>query len=213
MKTKVLLLAAALGLLSGCAFTQRTLYQPKLATNQVAAHVEVRTTLTTNLIPIVVTNSSGVSIPTIFTNVVQTVAPVYWPAGFTVVTNGWEVAPGVETGVAVAGGVANIFAPGIGSAAAYVLSGLLSLGLLYLNRKQQTANDLNVGLVQAVESFRQGVKLTPLGAKIDDHLINTIKSHIPEATAVGALLASLVDAHTGNTATNTTFVKSMTQVA
>ena len=209
-----LMVCALAPFLTGCGTLSP--YRPVLGTNQVPAHVEQRLTLATNLTSVARTNTAGDVQMVVQTNIVQAVTPIYVPATFTVVTNGWEIAPGVSTGTQVVGGLVNIAAPGIGSAVSYGVSGLLSLGLLYINRKakraigqQQTAEELNVGLIKAVEDFRLGIKLTPAGDKVDDHLIDQIKAHIPEVTAAGTLLAQLVDKHTGDTNGAATFVRTM----
>jgi len=213
-KSPYIILAALALLLTGCGTLSP--YRPILGTNQVPAHIEQKLSLATNLTSVIRTNSLGEVQMAVQTNLVQTITPIYVPATFTIVTNGWEIAHGVDTATQVVGGLVNIAAPGIGSAVSYAASGLLTLGLLYLNRKakraqgqQQTAEELNVGLIKAVEDFRIGVKLTPLGEKVDDHLIDQIKAHIPDATAAGVLLSSLVDKHTGNTANAAQFVREM----
>lgn len=214
---KLLLPLVTLALITqGCAAIKQGLYRPILGTNLVPAHVEQRTTLATNLVSVTRTNVAGDVQMAIQTNIVQTVTPLYVPAQFITVTNGWEVAQSAETAAQVTGGLVNIVAPGIGTAVSYGLSGILSLVALYMNARlkrskglEQNANELNVGLVKAVEDFRKVVRLTPLGDKIDDHLIDQISSHVPSATAAGILLTKLVDAHTGNTTNGEEFVKSM----
>ena len=198
---------AALALLTGCGTLSRPFFRPILSTNAVPARIENRTTLTTNLVPVAVTNTAGAVVVAIQTNVVATVTPVYISPTWTVVTNGWEQRPGVDTSVQAAAGVANIVAPGTGTLASLVLSGILGVWLTFLNRKANTATDTAAGLVKGVEAFRQAALLTPLGTKMSEHLLDQIKANVLPATQAGLFLEKLVDEHTGNTKGQAEFIK------
>jgi hypothetical protein len=206
---KILLLIPAF-LLVGCASITRPFFRPVLGTNQVPAHVETRTTLATNLVPTVVTNSAGAVVIATQTNVVATVTPTYIPPSFVVVTNGWEQRPGIDTGIQIAAGATNIVAPGVGSIVSYAATGILALWGAFLNRKAKTATETAAGLVKGVEAFRQAALLTPVGTKMSEHLIDQIKANIPAATQAGLLLEQLVDQHTGNTSGQAEFIKAQT---
>ena len=207
MKPLLAILAAAL--LTGCGTLSRPIFRPVLGTNVIAARVESRTTLATNLVPVSRTNSAGAVELLIATNVVATVTPFAIPSTYTVVTNGWEQRPGIDTGVQVASGAVNLVAPGVGSIVSYAASGILALWGAYLNRKAKTATETATGLVKGVEDFRQAVLLTPLGPKLSRHLVDQIQVHLPAATAAGLLLEKLVDEHTGNTNGPAEFMKSL----
>lgn len=210
MKPFVILAAiAAAVLVTGCATVARPFFRPVLGTNSTPGRVEQRTTLATNLVPVALTNSVGAVVVAIQTNVVATVTPIVIPATWTVVTNGWEQRPGISTGVDIAAGVTNIFAPGAGTVASFAINGLFAFALAFLNRKAKTATETATGLVQGVESFRKAVLLTPLGPKISEHLIDQIQEHIPAATKAGLLLEELVDQHTGKTKGQAEFVRSL----
>lgn len=207
MKT-ILALAAAV-LLVGCGTISKPFFRPVLATNSVPGRVENRTTLATNLLPVVVTNAAGAVAVAIQTNVVATVTPVVIPPTFQVVTNGWEQRPGLATGVEVAAGVTNIFAPGVGTAASFAFNGIMAFALAFMNRRAKTATETATGLVKGVEDFRQAVLMTPLGDKLSGHLVEQIKAHIPAATQAGLLLEQIVDEHTGNTKGKAEFIRSL----
>ena len=196
-------------LVTGCATVARPFFRPVLGTNSTPERVEQRTTLATNLVPVAVTNSVGAVVVAIQTNVVATVTPVLIPATYSVVTNGWEQRPGISTGVDVAAGITNLFAPGAGTAASFAINGLFAFALACVNRKAKTATETATGLVQGVESFRKAVLMTPLGPKISEHLIDQIQEHIPAATKAGLLLEELVDTHTGKTKGQAEFVRSL----
>jgi len=198
---------AALALLTGCGTLSRPFFRPVLSTNAVPARIENRTALATNLVPTVVTNSAGAVVVAIQTNVVATVTPIVIPATWTIVTNGWEQRPGVDSSIQVASGAANIVAPGAGTLASLVLSGILGVWLTFLNRKANTATDTAAGLVKGVEAFRQAALLTPLGAKMSEHLLDQIKANVLPATQAGLFLEKLVDEHTGNTKGQAEFIK------
>lgn len=211
MKT-ILALTAAL-LCVGCGTLSKPIFRPVLATNAVPARVVNQATLVTNFVGFTRTNSTGVVEYGLQTNVVQTVTPFVVPPTFTVVTNGWEQRPGIETGIQVAAGVTNLFAPGVGSIAGYALSGILGVWGAFLNRKAKTATETATGLVLATEDFRKAVLMTPLGEKISDHLIDQIQAHLPAATKAGLLLEQLVDQHTGKTSGPADFIQSMKTTA
>ena len=210
MKAPILTALATIALLiTGCGSFSRPFFRPILGTNAVPARVENRTVLSTNLVPMVVTNSAGAVQVAIQTNIFAIVTPVIIPATWTVVTNGWEQRPGIDTGIQVAAGATNIFAPGVGTIGSLVLSGILGVWLTFLNRKANTATDTAAGLVKGVEAFRQVALLTPIGAKMSEHLLDQIKANIPAATQAGILLEKLVDEHTGKTTGQAEFVKSL----
>jgi hypothetical protein len=206
---KTFLALAAAVLLTGCGTLSKPFFRPVLGTNAVPGRVENRTTLATNLVPVVVTNAAGAVAVAIQTNVVATVTPVVIPPTWTVVTNGWEQRPGVSTGVEVAAGVTNIFAPGVGTAASFAFNGIMAVALAFLNRKAKTANETATGLIKGVEDFRQAILMTPLGPKVSGHLVDQIQAHLPAATQAGILLEKLVDQHTGKTGGQAAFVKSL----
>ena len=206
---KTFLAIAAAVLLVGCGTISKPFFRPVLSTNTVPGRVEQRTTLATNLVPVVVTNAAGAVAVAVQTNVVATVTPVVIPPTFEVVTNGWVQRPGVSTGVEIAAGVTNIFAPGVGTVASYCINGLFAVALAFMNRKAKTAEETATGLVQGVESFRKAVLMTPIGPKISEHLIDQIQEHIPAATKAGILLEQLVDQHTGKTKGQADFVRSL----
>ena len=209
MKIRLVLALALAVIATGCATVARPFFRPVLGTNSTPGRVEQRTTLATNLVPVAVTNAVGAVVVAIQTNVVATVTPIVIPATWTIVTNGWEQRPGVSTGVDIAAGVTNIFAPGAGTVASFAINGLFAFALAFMNRKAKTATETATGLVQGVESFRKAVLLTPLGPKISEHLIDQIQEHIPAATKAGLLLEELVDQHTGKTKGQAEFVRSM----
>ena len=208
MKT-FLALALAAVLLVGCGTISKPFFRPILGTNAVPGRVENRTTLATNLVPVVVTNAAGAVAVAIQTNVLATVTPVVIPPTWVVVTNGYEQRPGVSTGVEIAAGVTNIFAPGVGTAASFAFNGIMAVALAFLNRRAKTATETATGLVKGVEDFRQAVLMTPLGAKLSGHLVDQIQAHIPAATQAGLLLEQLVDEHTGNTKGKAEFIRSL----
>lgn len=199
--------------LTGCGTLSKPFFRPILGTNVVPSRVENRTVLSTNLVPVVVTNTAGIAQVVIATNVLASITPIIIPATWTVVTNGWEQRPGIDTGIQIAAGATNVFAPGIGTIGGWALSGIFTVWLTVLNRKKNTATDTAAGLVKGVEAFRQAILLTPAGAKVSDHLIDQIKANIPAATQAGLLLEQLIDEHTGNTKEQAAFVNSMVQSA
>ena len=206
---KTFLVIAAAVFLVGCGTISKPFFRPVLATNSIPGRVEQRTTLATNLVPVVVTNAAGAVAVAIQTNVVATVTPVVIPPTWVVVTNGYEQRPGVSTGVEIAAGVTNIFAPGVGTAASFAFNGIMAVALAFLNRRAKTATETATGLVKGVEDFRQAVLMTPLGAKLSGHLVDQIQAHIPAATQAGLLLEQLVDEHTGNTKGKAEFIRSL----
>ena len=209
MKIRLALAVALAVLATGCATVARPFFRPVLGTNSTPGRVEQRTTLATNLVPVAVTNSVGAVVVAIQTNVIATVTPIVIPATWTVVTNGWEQRPGISTGVDVAAGVTNIFAPGVGTAASFAFNGLMACALAFLNRRAKTATETATGLIKGVEDFRQAILMTPLGPKVSGHLVDQIQAHLPAATQAGILLEKLVDQHTGKTGGQADFVRSL----
>lgn len=210
MKPFLVLAAVVVAVLvTGCATVARPFFRPVLGTNSTPERVEQRTTLATNLVPVAVTNSVGAVVVAIQTNVVATVTPIVIPATWTVVTNGWEQRPGISTGVDIAAGVTNIFAPGAGTVASYLINGVFAIGLAFMNRKRKTAEETATGLVKGVEDFRQAILMTPLGPKVSGHLIDQIQAHLPAATQAGILLEKIVDQNTGKTSGKAEFIRSL----
>ena len=219
MKNKSLILSVVFSVvvglfLSGCAIVERNLLRPKLQTNAIPA--QVITLYSTNFVPVLVTNTLLTVDRQIVTNTVVMTNAVIQPVTVTnppfvvLVTNGWTVAPQVETGAMTAGALSNLVVPGFGG---LVSNGLMGLAGLLASvwgasqkKKADIATDAAAGLVKGIEGFRIGLQTIPpdripsnLTGKLDSHLLTQLEDAIGKTGEAAAFIADLVDTHTGKT--------------
>jgi len=221
MKNKTSIFALLAGFItmagiSGCSTIDRVLLRPKLITNSVPA--QVITLYVTNTVPQLVTNTVVTVDHQIQTNVVvmtnTVVQPVYLtnPPISIVLTNGFDVAPSVQSSTATVGALSSFALPGFGGLISNVLLGAAGLYAAARSAKFQKVGEIATGgataLVKAIEATRVGLNSLPadksvLGGKIDDHLLEQIEAAVGKTGDVAAFISQLVADHTGNTTSQT----------
>lgn len=189
-------LIGLMGLITGCASTfgaspsapskfESLVFNTQ--TNYITQTNVVTKTVTNQVTETVtVTNSQNLVIPIVQTNqVVQTVT----------VTNTVQVPQYIETpkasvttGVQVAGGIANTFAPGVGTIASSALAALLGFWGYLRSSKLQQANDTTAVLAQNIESILEVVQALPNGSA----MANTIKTFIAQHQAEAGVVQQVV---------------------
>lgn len=66
---------------------------------------------------------------------------------------------------------------GVAPATSLALNGLLAVGAIWLGKKRRTAEKVSASLVQGIDTFRDILDQTPMGATIDASLTKTLKDH------------------------------------
>jgi hypothetical protein len=199
--TAVIMAILAIGCLTGCKefgtdTTAPNVVEQKLfttVTNYVQVPVQqTNTTYTTNTVTQFATNTVG-QIVTVTNEVVQPKYNLVW------VTNEVPqyqntVSSNTASTVSTAGGILNMFFPGIGSA---VSSGVLALLAIWAQarsgKRQQTAS----ALAQEVETILEFVKSLPNGANYQLAITQFLQSHQLE-TGVANQVLSLIENQVSN---------------
>ena len=198
--------------LAGCSTVDRLILRPKLVTNTVPA--QVVTLYVTNTVPLLLTNTIVTVDKQVVTNVAVVTNTVIQPVYLTnppitlVLTNGFEVAPSVQTSANVVGAVSSVAVPGFGG---LISNGLLALAGVYAavrGSKYQKASEIATSgataLVKAIEQTRIGLNTLPadkavIGKVVDDHLIDQIEAAVGKTGDVATFISQLVEQHTADT--------------
>ncbi len=76
--------------------------------------------------------------------------------------------------------------------ASYALNGLLAIAAVWLSKGKSTATKANISLVKGVDTFRDILDQTEVGAKLDEHLTTTLRAQ-QEKDGVQAIVKLLVE--------------------
>ena len=207
---KIFIIIPILFALAGCSTIDRALLRPVLVTNSVP---QIVTIYVTNSVPMViheaVTNADHTVIAPIYiTNTVVQPYTITQPPITVITTNGFTVAPAVDSVSNVGGALLNTVAPGFGG---LLSNGLLALAGLYAayrgrqyKKTSELANDAAVALVKGIEGTRVALKNLPpdtkiLGKTVDEHLLGQILEAVGKSGELAAFVAKTVEENTGNT--------------